>query len=434
MKKKCDKLKESRLSANSSTNFKDLPSEGYVYTYCDECGKKNRVKVVFNSFKEPFNDTEYKCEYCGTRNMLTDPHSYDEDGYIIESSQSYLDRIEELMDQGLDEETAAREAYAEFHPDKYDADDYDEGYSVNYGGAYDVNPESYFTREDLVGFAEDVVNVLNVMSYSIFDYTEVYLEPGNNLELTITWSDYEETIKEHIDMRKIRKPSDLYNVYGPLFFNRAQELFSEHGADFGPHLSDQDYPLSEKQEAKRIYGGIKRKPKKNLKEAADDEIKLFMNTWANYNENGADDGITPTGWMSLDEAEEYADKYEEYEPFINDTDNVPEELGVNEYSNIPETADMLRKYEDFDDTQREVFAAFIDDGYKVDEAFDIVDDGDYFYVEGDTDTDLAYNYIDEIGGVENLDRDTLERYFDYDGFGRDLAFDFIKTENGYVSH
>lgn len=60
--------------------------------------------------------------------MLTDPHSYDEDGYIIEASQSYLDRIEELMDQGLDEETASREAYAEFYPDEYDADDYDECY------------------------------------------------------------------------------------------------------------------------------------------------------------------------------------------------------------------------------------------------------------------------------------------------------------------
>lgn len=192
--------------------------------------------------------------------------------------------------------------------------------------------------------------------------------------------------------------------------------------------------LSRKQRVKRIYERVKRKPKKNLKEATDDEIKLFMNTWANYNENGADGVITPTGWMSLDEAEEYADKYEEYEPFINDTDNVPEELGVNEYSGISGTIDMLRKYEDFDDTQKEVFATFIDYGYDVDEAFSIVDDRDYIYYEADSDADLAYNYTDEIGGVESLGRDTLEQYFDYDAFGRDLAYDFIKTEYGYVSH
>ena len=62
---------------------------------------------------------------------------------------------------------------------------------------------------------------------------------------------------------------------------------------------------------------------------------------------------------------------------------------------------MLRKYEDFDDWQREVFVAFIDDGYNVDETFDIVNDRDYIYYETDSDADLAY--------------------------------DFIKTENGYVS-
>ena len=121
----------SSRTVNSSTNIKASSTEGYVYTYCDECGKKNRVKVTFNSFNKPFNDTEYKCKYCGTRNLLTDPHSYDESGNVVEASQSYLDRIEELMEQGLDEDTASREAYAEFYPDEYDADDYDEIYSAD---------------------------------------------------------------------------------------------------------------------------------------------------------------------------------------------------------------------------------------------------------------------------------------------------------------
>lgn len=61
-------------------------TEGYVYTYCDECGKKNRVKVTFNKFNEPFNDTEYKCKYCGANNLLTDPHSYDKNGNLVEAS------------------------------------------------------------------------------------------------------------------------------------------------------------------------------------------------------------------------------------------------------------------------------------------------------------------------------------------------------------
>lgn len=70
--------------------------------------------------------------------------STNENRGVIEASQSYLDRLEELMDQGLDEDTASREAYAEFYPDKYDPDDYDETYS-----AYSV-PESDDALWDVV--------------------------------------------------------------------------------------------------------------------------------------------------------------------------------------------------------------------------------------------------------------------------------------------
>ena len=147
-------------SANSSTTIKASSTEGYVYTYCDKCGKKNRVKVAFNSFNEPFNDTEYKCKYCGTRNLLTDPHSYDENGDVVEASQSYLDRIEELMEQGLDEETASREAYAEFYPDEYDADDYDEIYSATTSSSR----YWYFTRHGVQpGSVPKYVNILDIV-------------------------------------------------------------------------------------------------------------------------------------------------------------------------------------------------------------------------------------------------------------------------------
>lgn len=147
-------------SANSSTTIKASSTEGYVYTYCDECGKKNRVKVTFNNFNEPFNDTEYKCKYCGTRNLLTDPYSYDENGNVVEASQSYLDRIEELMEQGLDEETASREAYAEFYPDEYDADDYDEIYSATTSSSR----YWYFTRHGVQpGSVPKYINILDIV-------------------------------------------------------------------------------------------------------------------------------------------------------------------------------------------------------------------------------------------------------------------------------
>lgn len=38
---------------------------------------------------------------------------------------NFLERIEELMDMGWNEEDASREAYAECYPENYEPEDYD---------------------------------------------------------------------------------------------------------------------------------------------------------------------------------------------------------------------------------------------------------------------------------------------------------------------
>lgn len=204
-------------TVNSSTNIKASSTEGYVYTYCDECGKKNRVKVTFNNFNEPFNDTEYKCKYCGTNNLLTDPHSYDENGNVVEASQSYLDRIEELMEQGLDEETASREAYAEFYPDEYDSDDYDsdgydsdeydEDYPDEYDGIYSSTTSSnrywYFTRHGVQpGSVPKYVNILDIVDKPEGSY---FLADG--VILTKDLRDY--------DIKERRPEGEIYSSKQP---------------------------------------------------------------------------------------------------------------------------------------------------------------------------------------------------------------------------
>lgn len=39
---------------------------------------------------------------------------------------NFLERIEELMSMGWSEESASREAYAEFYPESYDPEDYND--------------------------------------------------------------------------------------------------------------------------------------------------------------------------------------------------------------------------------------------------------------------------------------------------------------------
>jgi len=38
---------------------------------------------------------------------------------------NYLEMIEELMDMGLDEDTACREVYAQMYPENYNPEDYE---------------------------------------------------------------------------------------------------------------------------------------------------------------------------------------------------------------------------------------------------------------------------------------------------------------------
>lgn len=153
------------------------------------------------------------------------------------------------------------------------------------------------------------------------------------------------------------------------------------------------------------------KPEKVLKEAdynSDDSIKLFMNTWKNYNENGADADSIGGGWMDLEQAKEFAEAHKEEEPFINDTDNCP--LDLDEYSDLSVIDDLI-EYEDLDATDKEVVQSYIElQNNDLREAIEVLDRGDYMYFSGvDNEADLAREYIEQVGFPEG---EELARYVD----------------------
>lgn len=176
----------------------------------------------------------------------------------------------------------------------------------------------------------------------------------------------------------------------------------------------------------------KGKQKRSLKEDVDqkDKVQVFMNTWANYNEYGADEGITPTGWMSIDDAIKYCKKYSEYEPFINDYENSPIEL--SEYDNAPSKLEQLKKIEAFEDPK--VLKNAIETDYYGDDIESYIDHlerGDYVWFPNcEDDFDLGKDYIDMVGweGISNI-----ERYFKEDDFRNDIyndEKDYYASENG----
>lgn len=93
---------------------------------------------------------------------------------------------------------------------------------ANYGGAFDIRPDQYFTRDDVNDAAERVIDELNrKVSFegeeiADFEVAESWFEDGKLIVRVRDKSDeseYEKSIP--VDMRTIKKPSDLADKYSP---------------------------------------------------------------------------------------------------------------------------------------------------------------------------------------------------------------------------
>ena len=125
--------------------------------------------------------------------------------------------------------------------------------------------------------------------------------------------------------------------------------------------------------------------------------------------------------LQLDEehGEEYA--IHDYENFLG--------YPVGEFSSIKELntyAENLEELEGEVDHLEEILEI-----YSIEDVLSNKDDLEF--VEARDDEDLASELIAQMGGVEQLGQATLERYFNFSAYGRDLALgDYSQTTNGYV--
>lgn len=167
------------------------------------------------------------------------------------------------------------------------------------------------------------------------------------------------------------------------------------------------------------------------------KIAVFLNTWGNYNENGADGGFWVNLPCDIDEvmerlSESTGEEVDEMEVFINDTDIEGISLEISEYDNIENLNEIAEALEDLDETEAEALEAYLDHGYDMTEALDKISDNDYMiYFNCNDMTDVAYEYCEETGMLDSIP-ENLRNYFDYEAFGRDMSFEgsFYFTNNG----
>lgn len=162
-------------------------------------------------------------------------------------------------------------------------------------------------------------------------------------------------------------------------------------------------------------------------------ISVFLNTWANYNENGADGGFWVELPCDLDDvlerlAESTGEEVDEMEVFINDYDTEIEGLEISEYENIEELNELAEELKELDECDIEKIEAIMESrGGTLRNAIDSIDN--YTYYSGMTLIDVAYELVEECYDLP----DFAKQYFNYEAFARDLGYDgYTETTNGVI--
>lgn len=167
-------------------------------------------------------------------------------------------------------------------------------------------------------------------------------------------------------------------------------------------------------------------------------LNVFINTWGNYNLNGADLGEWITLPMDEDELQEKLDEIAERmrdadpEWFINDYEwTIDDSLrAIDENENIFTLNEEIEKLDALNDYEQKVLIAAIEVwGYKY---VDLDDLDDYNLMEDiESDYDLGYYWIHDSGCYDLENMGNLANYIDYEAFGRDIRFE---TDGGFSTY
>lgn len=166
-------------------------------------------------------------------------------------------------------------------------------------------------------------------------------------------------------------------------------------------------------------------------------LRLFVNTWGNYNTHGADGGR----WLDLPmDPDELEESLEEIAAAMGDDDpewtihdyewNDDFDGGeISEYDNIRDLNEYAQQLNDLDKWQLETYAAAVE--YWGRKYVDIDEIDEYnLYSDIKDEYDLGYYWAVESGCYDVSKMGSLGNYIDYTAFGRDINFE---TDGGFTS-
>ena len=123
---------------------------------------------------------------------------------------------------------------------------------ASYGGAYDIEDDMYFTKDDLLEFTDELIDSLQDKGIFV-DLVDMYITDGNRLVIAVEDEDGNEIdTDEFIDMRKIRRPKDIYK-YKNIFIKDILSQYDELKS-FNEDLDDEIKPREP--QARKDYFGV----------------------------------------------------------------------------------------------------------------------------------------------------------------------------------
>lgn len=168
-----------------------------------------------------------------------------------------------------------------------------------------------------------------------------------------------------------------------------------------------------------------------------ERLCIYLTNWGRYNE-----GCLMGEWVKLPIPEDKLetvlarigidDQYEEY--FISDYESIFDNLYIGEYTSIDELNVFAEKLEELADFEYEKLAAVLESEacMTIAEVLQIIEDLDSFDLLTEVDTDEALGeYYADVGGIFHGIPDSIQRYFDFRAYGRDIRLELNTCMTSY---
>ena len=160
-----------------------------------------------------------------------------------------------------------------------------------------------------------------------------------------------------------------------------------------------------------------------------ERIAIYLTNLGRYNE-----GYLMGEWVKLpipkDKLQEVLDRigineqYEEY--FISDYETLFANLHISEYSSISELNQLAEKIDELADCDYDKLGAVLEceSNMSIAEILELIDDLDSFDLLTDVEDDEALGeYYAEVGCIFHNVPDSIQRYFDFESYGRDIRLE-----------